>query len=205
MPYVEGYAKVKVWVPGPFDRPEPGEPDQGLPGEPDYPSQGLPPSYPGRPGHGLPWPGFPGRPGQGLPRPPWGETDPGWGVEEGAPGQGLPGWPGFPEYPGQPLPRPPRGPYPIVPVGEDIGGHPPLPDLNMPGVWGRVHPPKAVLSFPAFIVYGEPPEVDEDYQPRHPKQGVPGDWATVLYGDGICWAWVPDVTTEGEQPEPPLR
>jgi hypothetical protein len=72
MPYVDGYAKVRVWVPGP--PPLPGFPDQGLPG---FPDQGLPdeppgigggpiiperPGWPERPGHPLPPVGRPPRP-----------------------------------------------------------------------------------------------------------------------------------------------
>jgi hypothetical protein len=80
-----------VWVSQPGEVPPPGFPDQGLPevppgfwGPPIYPGQPLPPSRPGRPPVA----------GQPLPRPPWTwPTDPGWGVEEGAPGQGLPGEP----------------------------------------------------------------------------------------------------------------
>jgi len=103
MPYVEGFAKVRVWVPGGA----PGAPDQGLPGEPEYPDQGLP-GFPEYPGHPLPRPPRPGRP-------------PEWGIPEGGyPDQGLP-----------PLePRPPRPVYPIV-EDHELGGHPELPDLNM--------------------------------------------------------------------------
>jgi hypothetical protein len=74
--YVEGYTKVRVWVPDRY-------PDQGLPpgigggpifppGFPDYPDQGLPEVPPGI-GGGPIIPGWPERPGQGLPpvgRPP---------------------------------------------------------------------------------------------------------------------------------------
>ena len=174
MPYVTGYAKVRVWIPptvgggGPPDWgiEEGGRPDQGLPGDPDYPSQG-----PGFPGQGLP--GFPDYPDQGLP-----------------PGAGFPG------RPGHGLPRPPRGAYPILPDPEDMGGHPPLPDLNMPGRWVRVSPGKSMHSFPAWVVYGDQPEVDEDYDARHPVNGQPGTWVVIFYADELCWAWVPSV--EGE-------
>jgi hypothetical protein len=72
--YVDGYAKVRVWVP---DRPSlPTYPDQGLPPGigggpifPDYPDQGLPELPPGI-GGGPIYPGLPERPGQPLPRPP---------------------------------------------------------------------------------------------------------------------------------------
>lgn len=170
MPYVTGYAKVRVWVPptvgggGPPDwgidegLPPgvgiPGFPDQGLPGDPDYPDQGLPPGA-----------GFPGRPGQGLP-------------------------------------RPPRGTYPILPDPDDMGAHPPLPDLNMPGRWVRVSPGKSLHTFPAWVVYGEPPEVDEDYAARHPVNGQPGTWVVIYFADQLCWAWVPSVEGEPGQELP---
>ena len=216
MPYVERWAKVVVWEPParpewggrPVDPgwgiEEGGAPGQGLPGEPEYPDQGLP----GRPG-------YPGRPGHGLPRPPR-PVDPDWGLPEGSapgqglpgfpeyPDQGLPGWGGFPGRPGHPLPRPPRGGggYPIVPTG-DVGGHPDLPDLNMPGKWGRVRAPKAVHSFPAWIVDPrDPPEVEDDYEVRHPKQGHPGTWVTVLVdSDVIAWAWCPSPPDEDDTGE----
>jgi hypothetical protein len=173
MPYVTGYAKVRVWVPREFDLPgrppdwgieEGGRPGQGLPGEPERPDTGLP-----------------GFPDQGLP--------PGWE------------WPGLPERPGQPLPRPPRpGAYPILPDPEDMPGHPPLPDLNMPGRWVQVTPGKSWHRYPAWVVYGEPPMVEDDYEPRHPVNGQPGTWVVIYFADELCWAWVPSV--EGEPGEP---
>ena len=74
--YVEGYQKVRVWVPDRY-------PDQGLPpgigggpifppGVPEYPDTGLPEVPPGI-GGGPILPGWPERPGQPLPpvgRPP---------------------------------------------------------------------------------------------------------------------------------------
>jgi hypothetical protein len=192
--YVTGYQRVKVWVP-----------DFG-------PGQGLPELPPGYPDQGLP--GFPEYPGQGLPRPPWTPRPPGNWLPEGSlpgqglpgdpeyPDQGLPGWPGFPERPGQGLPRPPRVAYPIVPEGGDLPGHPVVPDLNMPGHWGRVRQPKAVNSFPAWIVTGDVPEVEEGYEPRPPKQGHPGSWVTIMYGDGLANAWCPSPPAEETEPEP---
>jgi hypothetical protein len=169
MPYVTGYAKIRVWVPPQFggggppdwgiDEGEPpgvgipGFPDQGLPGWPEFPDQGLPPGYPGRPGQGLP--------------------------------------------------RPPRGAYPILPDPEDMPGHPPLPDLDMPGRWVQVSPGKSAHRFPAWVVYGEPPEVDEDYSPRHPVNGQPGTWVVILFADTLCWAWVPSVEGEPGEPDEP--
>ena len=230
MPYVTGWAKVRVWVgPGRPDRPgRPVDPDYGVdegvdPGwgvpEGGRPDQGLPGwAWPERPGQGLPWPGYPGRPGQGLPRPPR-PTDPDWGIDEGAgigggpvipgyPGQGLPGYPG---RPGQGLPwvppgRPVRG-YPIVPLPDDIGGHQDLPDLNAPGFWGSVRHPKALHSFPAWIVLPHD-EVDDDHEERHPVHGQPGSWVTILVADDeLAWAWCPSPPAEeiGPEPEPEAR
>jgi hypothetical protein len=178
MPYQTVYVPVRAWVPPQLpDRPE----------LPPYPGQPLPP-YPGQP---LPpegeWPGQP------LP------PDPEY------PGQPLPPGPGRPEAPGQPLPRPPLpGPFPVVP-GNDIGGHPPLPDLNMPGRWATVTLAKARGSWPAWIIDPvlDPPEVDEGYEARHPAQGTPGSWVTVLYRDHVTWAWVPDVDDGGGEGEGP--
>jgi hypothetical protein len=166
MPYVTGYAKVRVWVPPGLDLPG-GPPDWGLP-------EG-----------GLPDQGLPGFPGQGLP----GDPD--------YPDQGLPGFPG---RPGQGLPRPPRGTYPILQDPEDMESHPPLPDLNMPGRWVQVSPGKSMHRYPAWVVSGEPPEVDEDYTPRHPVNGQPGTWVVIYYAAELCWAWIPSV--EGEPGEP---
>jgi hypothetical protein len=186
MPYVEGYAKVRVWVPrdrpelpgGPVDPDwgvdEGGYPDQGLPGRPgrpEYPGQPLPPNYPGRPGQGLPWPGRP--------------VDPGWGVEEGRPDQGLP-----------PLePRPPRPVYPII-EDHELGGHPELPDLNMTR---RITVTDGQDQYTAYALDPEPPQVEEGYEPRYPTKGLPGSWVAVLYGSALTWAWV---RTPGA-PEPP--
>jgi hypothetical protein len=208
MPWREGWTKVRVWVPPR----RPGRPpdwgiDEGVdPGwgveEGGRPDQGLPPRFPDRPGQGLPWPGYPGRPGQGLP---WPErpVDPGWGIEEGGPGQGLP--PLFPDRPGQGLPpnfpgRPVRG-YPIVPLPEDIGGHPELPDLDAPGFWGSVRHPKALHSFPAWIVI---PNGEAAHEERHPVNGRPGSWVTILVADDeLAWAWCPSPPAEEVEPEEP--
>jgi hypothetical protein len=156
MPYVTGYAKVRVWVPPQFGGG--GPPDWGI-------DEGHPPEV-----------GIPGFPDQGLP--PGGE------------------FPGLPERPGQGLPRPPRMVYPILPDPDDMPGHPPLPDLDMPGRWVRVRPGRSLHTFPAWVVYGEPPAVDEDYEARPPTSGRPGTWVVIVYADELCWAWVPSV--EGE-------
>jgi hypothetical protein len=230
MTYVRGYAEVTVWVPDG----EPGEPGQGLPpGYPGRPGQGLPwpgrppvdpgwgveggapgqglPGRPGRPGQGLPWPGRPvdpdfgwggwERPGHGLPWP-GRPVDPGWGVEGGEPGGG----PVYPGRPGQGLPRPPRpdrGPYPAVPLPDDIGPHPePLPDLNAPGMWAWIQPAKQRLWFPAFIVNPDQGGLPEEHEVRHPEHGLPGAWLTVLGPGGqLAWAWAPDAAGEEVEPE----
>jgi hypothetical protein len=216
MPYVTGWARVRVWVPSGYDwAGRPVDPEYGVEGPVD-PGFGVDegagigggPVIPGRPGQGLPWPGLPGRPGQGLPWP-GRPADPGWGIEEGAPGQ-LPVFPGW-GRPGQPLPRPPRpGPFPIVDPDQigDIAGPPaPLPDRNMPGGWATVSAHPEPYAFPAWIV--DPrggPEVDEDYVPRPPKHGLPGSWVTVLTDLGIAWAWIPDAPpSEETEPETPER
>jgi hypothetical protein len=172
--YVEGYTKVRVWVPDRY-------PDQGLPpgigggpifppGLPDYPDQGLP-----------------GYPDQGLPGEP-----PGIGG-----GPVLPGWP---ERPGQGLPpvgRPPRPVYPVVEDPEDLGGHPELPDLNMTR---RITITDGSDQFTGYVLDPEPPQVEEGYEPRYPERGLPGTWVAVLYGAMLAWAWV---RTPGERPELP--
>ncbi len=179
MPYVEGYAKVTVWVPR--GRPEypdqglppgyPGSPDQGLPGVPEYPGQPLPPFYPGRPGQGLPRP----------PRP----VDPDWGVDEGA---GI----GWPLPPGEP--RPPRPVYPII-EDHELGGHPELPDLNMTR---RITVTDGQDIYTAYALELEPPQVEEGYEPRFPTKGLPGSWVAVLYGPALTWAWVRTPGAPGE-------
>jgi hypothetical protein len=102
MPYVTGYAKVRVWVPGP---------PPGLPGgPPDWGIEEFPPGV-----------GIPGFPDQGLP-----EVPPGIGG-----GPILPGWPERPGQGLPPVGRPPRPVYPVVDDPDGLGGHPELPDLNM--------------------------------------------------------------------------
>ena len=74
-------------------------------GPPEYPDQGLPPTYPVRPGHGLP------RPPHVWPRPPR-PVDPGYGID-------VPVSPEHPIYmPGAPdheLPLPPGAVWPPLP------------------------------------------------------------------------------------------
>lgn len=188
--YVEGYAKVRVWVP---DRPTlPGYPDQGLPpgigGGPIFP-----PDYPGQP-----LPGDPDYPSTGFP--------------PGFPGQGLPELPGLPGRPDQGLPRPPRPPRPVYPVvddPDDLGGHPVVPDLNMTH---RVQITDGTDQFTGYVLEPEPPQVEEGYEPRHPERGLPGSWVAVLYGAVLAWAWVrtpgsPGAPDQGlpAEPELPLR
>ena len=161
MTYVDGYAKVRVWVP---DR-APGHPDQGLPGSPDYPDQGLP-GFPEYPDQGLP--GRPPRPGHPLPRPPR-PVDPGWGVDEGGyPDQGLPELPG----------RPPRPVYPIVEEHE-LGGHPDAEHLDL-NMTRRIKITDGTDEFTAYAVEDDPPQVEEGYEPRYPTKGLPGTWVAVF-------------------------
>jgi hypothetical protein len=132
------------------------------------------------PDQGLPgWPdqGLPPYPGQPLP-----PDEPGIGG-----GPILPEWPGLPERPGQPLPRPPRPVYPVVDDPEDLGGHPEVPDLNMTR---RVQITDGSDQFTGYVLLADPPQVEDDYEPRFPTRGLPGSWVAVLYGASLAWAWV---------------
>jgi hypothetical protein len=173
MPFVTGYARVRVWVP----------PSIGHPGQP------LPPE--------IGWPLPPGEGGGG--EGPW---EPGYPEFPWVPGEGRPG---LPERPGHPLPRPPRS-YPVVPDGGDMPDHPELPDLNDGGHWGQVYDPRPKAgggqAFPAYITHPEPPQVEEDYEPKHPKSGRPGSWVTVVYRDGLTWAWCPSPPSEEGPTDP---
>ena len=177
MPYVTGYAKVQVWVPAGA----PGAPDQGLPPEsPGYPDQGLPPGWPGRPER--PATRYPARPGPSTPD---------WGVDEGGyPDQGLP--------PAEP--RPPRPVYPII-EDHELGGHPEAEalDLNMTR---RITVTDGADQFTAYALEAEPPQVEDDYVPRHPTRGLPGTWVAVLYGAALTWAWVRTPGAPAEPGEP---
>lgn len=156
--------------------------------EPPAFAPGQPPDW------GIPEGGYPG---QGLP----GEPDyPDHGFHPEYPGQGLPGSPGYPGRPGQGLPRPSRN-YPIVPGGGEMPDHPALPDLNDGGHWGRVHEGKSAQSFPAYVTSPEPPQVEDDYSPKHPSAGRPGSWVTVIYRETLTWAWCPSAPSdEGSSP-----
>jgi len=46
----------------------------------------------------------------------------------------------------------------------------------------------------------DPPQVEDDYEPRPPTRGLPGTWVAVLYGSTLAWAWVrtPGSIAEGE-------
>lgn len=205
------YWPPTVWPPigGGGGRP-PIPPRPGLPPDwerPSLPPGWEPPSRPERPPEG--W--YPGRPSHPIYRPlPGRPVDPGWGVEEGGGGGGIPTHPWVPpeyrpEHPWVPPQRPtlpdPGDRFTIWPVVtvEDIGGHPDLPDMNEPGVWVRVAVSKAA-PYPAYIPL-EPAmrHRDGEYEPKPPVHGTPGTWVTVLYRDEICWAWVPDI----EQPSVP--
>lgn len=172
MPYRDGYMKVRVWVP---------------PDRPDFPER---PEFPGFPETGLP-----GEPGQPLP------PEVGWPGLPDVPGIG--GGPIFPERPtlpgGRPdqgLPRPPRPVYPVV-EDHDLGGHPEVPDMAMTR---RITITDGGDQFTGYVLDPEPPQVDDDYEPRPPTRGLPGTWVAVLYGADLAWAWV---RTPGEPPERP--
>jgi hypothetical protein len=152
------------------------------------------PSFPGEPGQPLPpevgWPGLPEQP-----EPP----EIGWPLPPSiGGGPVLP--PGFPEYPGQPLPRPPRPVYPVVDDPDDLGGHGELPDLNHSR---RSRITDGTNQFTAYIVDPEPPQVEDDYEPRWPSKGRPGSWHAVLVGSGLAWAWAPDVDPGPGEPGAP--
>jgi hypothetical protein len=196
MPYVRRRVIIEGLVWEPFaGRPgqppdwgidEGGYPDQGLPGAPEYPGQPLPrpPWTPRPPGNWLPGGGYPG---QGLPS---------------YPDQGLPGFPGLPELPGQPLPRPPRPVYPVVDDPDGLGGHPEVPDLAMTR---RIVITDGSDQFTAYVLMPEPPQVEDDYEPRFPPESWrPGTWVAVLYGAVLAWAWVRSITAP-ERPEHPER
>jgi hypothetical protein len=181
-----------------------------IPGTPEHPW--VPPGYPERPAHPWvpPWWGaWQPHPGQPLPRPPY-PVDPGWGIPESPPtiggGPVIPGFPGqlpvFPGYPGNALPGRWQV-WPAVAPPEEVGGHPDLPDLNH-GQWERVADGKG-RPYPAFVPTYIPNVATgdgEDYEPRYPKRGTPGDWVLIMYyGAELAWAWVPEF--EGPQVEPP--
>jgi hypothetical protein len=217
------YVIIEAWV---YEQGEvgiPGYPDQGLPpgigGGPIEPPPGVGggpviPGYPERPGHPLPWPGYPGRPGQGLPRPPMGRPEFPWVPGGEGPETGLPGtpefpwvpgggFPGFPGRPGQGLPIP-EGRFSVWPVvdAEDVGGHPLLPDMSLPGLWVRVAVNKAA-SYPAWVTYPHGPE-EEGHEEVAPTRGAPGNWVTILWYDQVVWAWVPDISAPSiDLPEVP--
>ena len=87
---------------------------------------------------------------------------------------------------------------------DDIGGHPDLPDFNLPGRWERIATAKAA-SYPAWVTspYAEP----SDEEPKPPPFGEPGEWVTILYHGAATWAWVPSVAgpeePDGPEVEPP--
>jgi hypothetical protein len=167
MPRVSGW--LRVHTRDRFGRPvDPGygvdEGDIGEGGGEEYPDQGLPGRPPGF--WGGERPSWPGRPGQGLPRPPR-PTDPDWGISEEHPDQGLPGGGHFWGRPDQGLPRPPRPPHvwprppgggglPVDP-GWGTGGRPERPDHGLP-IFPSI-PGKPDNSLPP-VDGEEPPPVD---------------------------------------------
>jgi len=175
MPYVTGYAKVRVWVPGAL----PGAPDQGLPPGigggpifPEYPDTGLPEVPPGIGGGPIlpEFPGFPERPGQGLPRPP----RPVYPVVDDP--DDLGGHPELPDlnmthrititdgtdqFTGYVLdPEPPQ---------VEEGYEPRHPERGLPGTWVAVLY-GAVLAWAWVRTPGERPEPPE-FPEREPKRG----------------------------------
>jgi hypothetical protein len=156
MPRVTGFLRVL-----------PSRDRWGRPVDPDYGvDEGVGPVDPGwgiedlGPGNELPgrppgfWggerPSFPGRPGQGLPRPPR-PTDPDWGIDEGA---GI--WPRPPQRPPHVWPRPPGGGLPVDP-GWGVGGRPERPGHGLP-IWPSI-PGKPDNSLPP-VEGVEPPPTD---------------------------------------------
>jgi hypothetical protein len=168
-------------------------PDQGLPGRPPGFWGGERPSWPGRPGQGLPWPGRP--------------VDPGWGVDEGGrPDQGLPGYPGRPGHglprPPHVWPRPPGGGLPVDP-GWGVGAWPGRPDHGLP-IWPSI-PGKPDNSLPP--VEGEtPPPTDPPpgtvWPPLPPS--VPAGKAIVLVAiSGVGYRYVVVDIPPGKPEVPP--
>lgn len=202
------------WVP-----PQPGYPDQGLPpispgvpahpielppdgtigGTPEHPIY-YPPVAPGVPAHPIELPpdgtigGTPEHPiyyPPGTPEHPW-----------VPPTGGAPGYPTHPiVLPGQPdQGLPPTVPFPIVIAGDDMEGHPDLPDLNGPGGWGSVQDANG-LVFPAFIM-SPVQDAPEDAEPQEPEDGLPGSWVTVIVVNMLAWAWIPSpANTDPPHPE----
>lgn len=101
-----------------------------------------------------------GHPDQGLPGEE-GETDPGYGVEEGAPDQGLP--PLDPEAPNQGLPRPPPGIWPPPSPSHPIEPVPPG-DGTPPGtIWPSPGTPEHPIASQKFWVVAGIPGVGWRY------------------------------------------
>jgi hypothetical protein len=150
----------------------------------EYPDQGLPGRPPGF--WGGERPSFPGRPGQGLPRPPR-PTDPDWGLEEGG---GIWGGPGRPPRPPHVWPRPPGGGLPVDP-GWGIGGRwPERPSHGLP-IFPSI-PGKPDNSLPPVEGEGPPPTDPPPgtiWPPLPP--GVPGGKAIALVAiSGVGYRYV---------------
>ena len=146
---------------------EGGHPDQGLPG------QGRPPHVGNRPPGG----GFPPQAGH-LPSGPGRPVDPGWGVGEGHPDQGLP--PNFPGHlPSEPPPQIMPG-QTLIMVRDQYGtwyyasipnsSAPPRPQPQPPG--GGEHPDQGLPG-----QGGRPPHIGGGPAPQppvHPGNRPPG-------------------------------
>lgn len=206
-------------LPPDWQRPEfPGWPERPghrppgwRPGRPWYPDQGLPPEVgggpiiPGRPTLPPGWerpefPGWPERPGN---RPPgWRPSFP-WYPDQGLPPE-VGGGPVIPPRPGIPpdfqRPEVPEGRFTVWPVveAEDIGGHPELPDMNLAGQWIRIAVGKQ-SPYWAWVSYEHGP-TPENYEPKPPSRGAPGQWVTVLWYDQMTWAWVPSIDLNPDRP-----
>jgi hypothetical protein len=163
-----------------------------LPIYPGRPGNRPPGSFPGRPGHGLPWPGLP--------------VDPDWGVEGGGyPDQGLPGRPGRPPHV---WPRPPGGGLPVDP-GWGTGGRPDRPDHGLP-IWPSI-PGKPDNSLPP-VEGVDPPPTDPPpgtIWPPLPPEIPPGKAIALVAISGIGYRYavitIPTPPAGGVGGAPPAR
>jgi hypothetical protein len=90
---------------------------------------------------------------------------------------------------------------PVYPIVEDheLGGHPEAEHLDL-NQTRRILVTDGQDQYTAYALEPYPPEVEDDYEPRHPTKGLPGTWVAVLYRDSLVWAWVrtPGAPAEGE-------
>jgi|SRR5580692_1009690 hypothetical protein len=180
--------------------PEGEYPDQGLPGRPPGFWGGERPSWPARPGQGLPRPPRPGRPID----PDWG-----WGGSE-HPDQGLPSRPRPPHV----WPRPPGGGLPVDPSwgvgGGRPGGTPPdRPDHGLP-IWPSI-PGKPDNSLPP-VEGVDPPPTDPPpgtIWPPLPPNIPPGKAIALVAISGVGYRYavitIPTPPAGGAGGTPPAR